>query len=31
MRGLRAAIVDNQLEAHAAALRARWTEGDDKA
>jgi queuine tRNA-ribosyltransferase len=29
MRGLRAAIVENRLEAHAAALRAHWTEGDD--
>ncbi len=30
MRGLRAAILQGRLEAHAAALRARWSEGDDK-
>ena len=30
MRGLRTAILQGRLEAHAAALRARWAEGDDK-
>ena len=31
MRGLRAAIMEERLEAYAAALRARWAEGDDPA
>ena len=29
MRGLRTAIREHRLDAHAAALRARWAEGDD--
>jgi queuine tRNA-ribosyltransferase len=29
MRDLRAAIVQGNLETHAAAVRARWAEGDE--
>ncbi len=29
MRGLRAAILDGRFDAHAAALAARWAQGDD--
>jgi queuine tRNA-ribosyltransferase len=31
MRGMRAAILDGRLAAHAAAVRAAWAEGDDAA